>query len=109
MWTKCSEVGQRAIGFGAGLRALGCEPLSSEMNEAVVKTFQPIDGPHCILIFEETCADWMTGVMGAMSQSIIVATSYATLGMGAVAEAINQVCAQICMPVFVFMFAFVYA
>ena len=32
----------------------------------------------------------MTGVMGAMSQSIVVATSYATLGMGAVAEAINQ-------------------
>ena len=32
----------------------------------------------------------MTAVIGAMSQSIVVATSYATLGMGAVAEAINQ-------------------
>lgn len=28
--------------------------------------------------------------MGAMGQSIVVATSYSTLGMGAVAEAINQ-------------------
>mmetsp|Transcript_22652 Transcript_22652/g.59021 ORF Transcript_22652/g.59021 Transcript_22652/m.59021 type:complete len:772 (+) Transcript_22652:1822-4137(+) len=90
VWSTCKQTSERALGFGAGLRALGCEPLASEMNGAVIESFVPIDGPSCVLVFEETCADWMTGVMGAMSQSIVVATSYATLGMGAVAEAINQ-------------------
>mmetsp|Transcript_100762 Transcript_100762/g.288929 ORF Transcript_100762/g.288929 Transcript_100762/m.288929 type:complete len:765 (-) Transcript_100762:625-2919(-) len=90
VWTTCSETSARALGFGAGLRTLGCEPLPAALNEKVTNSFASIDGPHCILVFEETCADWMTGVIGAMSQSIVVATSYATLGMGAVAEAINQ-------------------
>jgi len=27
-------------------------------------------GPHCLLVFEETCQDWMTAALGAMSQVI---------------------------------------
>lgn len=57
----------------------------------MVLSFGSINGPHSIVLFEETSAEWMTACIGAMGQSITVATSYATLGMGAVAEALNQV------------------
>jgi long-chain acyl-CoA synthetase len=54
-------------------------------------SYSSISGPHAMVIFEETSAEWTTACLGAMGQSIVVATSYATLGMGAVAEALNQV------------------
>merc|ERR1719191_2314623 len=52
--------------------------------------FEQLKGPHTMLIFEETCADWLTALLGAFSQSIAVATSYSTLGIGAVVEAIRE-------------------
>jgi long-subunit acyl-CoA synthetase (AMP-forming) len=66
------------------------EPISLKESVACVEKFAQMKGPHCLLIFEETCAEWMTAALGAMSQSLPVATSYSTLGMSAVAEAINQ-------------------
>ena len=48
--------------------------------------FEQLFGPHALVIFEETSADWMTACIGAMSQSLPVATLYSTLGMPAVAE-----------------------
>ena len=65
------------------------------MAQDVVKNFVPITGPHSIVIFEETCAEWTTACIGAMGQSITVATSYATLGMNAVAEALNETAAPV--------------
>jgi long-chain acyl-CoA synthetase len=43
-----------------------------------------------MLIFEDTCAEWTTGLFGASSQSIVVATSYATLGIDAVITAMEE-------------------
>ena len=53
------------------------------------KNVEDLTGPHTILLFEDTCADWMTCALGALSQSLVVATSYATLGIDAVGEAIK--------------------
>jgi len=41
-------------------------------------------------IFENTCAEWMVAAQGAFSQSIIVTTIYATLGMEAVSDAVQE-------------------
>ena len=60
------------------------------MAVSVVRDFAPIGGPHSVVIFEETCAEWTTACIGCFGQSITVATSYSTLGMGAVAEAVNS-------------------
>lgn len=85
-WRTYSEVSSRALNFGKGLRALGLEPLPAKMT--LEKAVQ--DGSHSILIFEETCADWITSMLGAFSQSVAVATSYATLGIDAVVESANE-------------------
>ena len=89
-WQTYGEISERVQAFGAGLVALGMKPMPLDMAKSVVGDFAAIKGPHCLLVFEETCADWMTAAMGAMSMSMPVATSYATLGMSSVAEAIQQ-------------------
>ena len=48
----------RALAFGAGLCKLGCEPLPLSTNKAVLESFAPIDGPHCVLVFEEVGWWW---------------------------------------------------
>ena len=50
----------------------------------------PQVAPHTMLIYEETCADWLTGLFGAFSQSLAVATSYATLGVASVSDAVIE-------------------
>jgi long-chain acyl-CoA synthetase len=94
-WQTYNDLALAARAFGAGLRTLGMEPMSLEMAQDVVKNFVPITGPHSIVIFEETCAEWTTACIGAMGQSITVATSYSTLGMNAVAEALNETAAPV--------------
>jgi len=89
-WKTYGQVAFEAKSFGAGLRALGLEPLPSERSREVIAEFKPIAGPHTLVIFEETCPAWMTACLGAMGQSVVVATSYATLGLPAVAEAVNE-------------------
>jgi len=83
-WQSYDEVKERALCFGSGLRELGLQPLPAGMS------FEQVQGPHSILIFEDTCAEWMTALVGASSQSIITATSYATLGVQAVVDAITE-------------------
>eukprot|EP00929_Paragymnodinium_shiwhaense_P101103 TRINITY_DN63920_c0_g1_i1.p1 TRINITY_DN63920_c0_g1~~TRINITY_DN63920_c0_g1_i1.p1 ORF type:complete len:693 (+),score=66.50 TRINITY_DN63920_c0_g1_i1:91-2169(+) len=83
-WLTYREFGQRIDNFGAGLVSLGLRPAPGGLD------LQTSDGPHTLLIFEETCLDWATACLGAFTQSITVATSYATLGLEAVAEAINE-------------------
>ncbi len=46
--------------------------------------------PCSLAIFENTCAEWITGAIGAFTQSIVVTTIYATLGMDAVVTAIQD-------------------
>jgi len=89
-WKTYADVGDEAHAFGRGLVSLGMQPISEEDSLACTNGFGQITGPHCLLIFEETSSDWMTAAIGAMSQSLPVATSYSTLGMSAVGEALNE-------------------
>lgn len=83
-WVTYGEFGIKVKAFGAGLLKLGLKPTPAGVD------LQTVHGPHSILIFEETCAEWALSCIGAFSQSIAVATSYATLGMTSVAEALNE-------------------
>jgi len=71
--------------FGAALRKAG---LTSAPE---VATLDAIDTPCSIAIFENTCSEWLIAALGAFSQSMIVTTIYATLGMDAVCNAICDV------------------
>ena len=83
-WLTYAEVGERSRAFGLGLLKCGCEPLPQGAD------YEQTNGPHTILLWEDTCADWFTALMGCGGQSISVATSYATLGLDSVAQAINN-------------------
>lgn len=87
-WITYSQAGERVKAFGAGLKALGM--ISQGAGQENPELYQKADGAHTMLIFEETCPEWMTALMGAHSQSLVVATSYATLGISSVIEAINE-------------------
>jgi acyl-CoA synthetase (AMP-forming)/AMP-acid ligase II len=81
------ELGEQIEHFGAGLRALGMEPIP-QLKEG--ETFNDAKGPFVMVIFEDTCKQWTIGMHGAMSQSMTVATCYATLGEDAVISAVNE-------------------
>lgn len=87
-----NQVGEQAYKFGAALAATGCVPSDA------VATLEKVDKPCRIAIFENTCAEWMIAAVGAFSQSIGVATVYATLGIDSVAEAVvdNSISAIVC-------------
>ena len=77
------QVGEQAYKFGAALREIGgCVPSES------TTTLDKVKKPCRIAIFENTCPEWMIAALGAFSQSIGVATVYATLGIDAVTEAV---------------------
>jgi long-chain acyl-CoA synthetase len=77
-----AQVGQQAHQFGAALRAAGIVPAPPTVSLGKVKDASRI------IIYENTCADWMISCIGAFSQSITVATAYATLGMDALIDAV---------------------
>ena len=81
------ELGEQIQVFGAGLRALGMEPIP-QLKEG--ETFDNAKGPFVMVIFEDTCKQWTIGMHGALSQSMTVATCYATLGEDAVVSAVNE-------------------
>mmetsp|Transcript_46528 Transcript_46528/g.149452 ORF Transcript_46528/g.149452 Transcript_46528/m.149452 type:complete len:782 (-) Transcript_46528:279-2624(-) len=89
VWTTYGEFGAGVKAFGAGLRNLGLEPAPDGVD------LQSTTGPHTLLIFEDTSAPWMTAMLGAFTQSIAVATSYSTLGLSSVAEAIQETSARV--------------
>uniref|UniRef100_A0A7S1RFZ4 AMP-dependent synthetase/ligase domain-containing protein n=1 Tax=Alexandrium catenella TaxID=2925 RepID=A0A7S1RFZ4_ALECA len=69
--------------FGAGLRALGLEPQPDG-------DFDTLEGKFKILMYEDTCADWIVCAHGALSQALVVATCYATLGIDSVVNAVQE-------------------
>lgn len=83
-WLTYAETGKRAHEFGAGLRSLGMTPIKDDKN------FEDQHGPFAMLIFEDTCAEWQIAAQGAFSQSMVVSTAYATLGVEAVITAVNE-------------------
>lgn len=70
--------------FGAALKKAG---LVSAPDKA---TLDAITTPCSLAIFENTCAEWMIAAQGAFSQSVVVTTIYATLGMDAVIDAVKD-------------------
>ena len=85
-WLTFAEVHARARRFGAALvdKSIAMRPLPPGAD------VEAVDGPHTVLLFEDTCAEWMICALGALGQGLVVATSYATLGIDAVAEALNN-------------------
>lgn len=83
-WLTYKEVGEKAHKFGAALRASGCVAAPTTTNLARV------EAPSRMAIFENTCPEWMLAAIGAFSQSIAVTTIYATLGIDAVVDAVND-------------------
>lgn len=83
-WRTYAEMGVEAHKFGAALRAAGVQSAPETNSLDAVKT------PCRIAIFENTCAEWMIAAQGAFSQAISVVTVYATLGIDAVVEAVED-------------------
>lgn len=83
-WRTYADVQKTAAQFGAALRGAGlvAAPPSTDLKQ--LKT------PCAVAIFENTCPEWMISALGCYSQSVITTTVYATLGMGAVTEAVND-------------------
>jgi long-chain acyl-CoA synthetase len=83
-WTTYGEAEGDVLRIGAGLRELGMQPVPHGGN------LEQLPGPHTLLLFEDTCQEWTTTVLAAHSQSLVVATSYSTLGIQAVCDAIQE-------------------
>jgi long-chain acyl-CoA synthetase len=80
------ELGEKLKNFGAGLRGLGMTPIPQhDPND-----FENVKGDFNMVIFEDTCAEWTIALHGALSQSMTVATCYATLGHDAVVLAVQE-------------------
>eukprot|EP00928_Gymnodinium_smaydae_P021759 TRINITY_DN18526_c0_g1_i1.p1 TRINITY_DN18526_c0_g1~~TRINITY_DN18526_c0_g1_i1.p1 ORF type:complete len:789 (-),score=185.44 TRINITY_DN18526_c0_g1_i1:274-2640(-) len=86
VWLTFQEVGERATNFGRGLKALGMQSLNMKPTDK----FDDQKGPFSMLIYENSCAEWMMAMQGAFSQSIVVSTAYATLGVDAVVHAVQE-------------------
>ena len=78
------EVGVAVRKFGAALRKAGLVPAPAKA------TLEKMTSPCSLAIFENTCQEWMIAAQGAFSQSIVATTIYATLGMDAVMDAIQD-------------------
>ena len=78
-----------AMNFGKGLRQMGLQPFApGDDLEDNIQSKHP--KPSTILLYEDTGIEWTTAFHGSFSQSIVVATSYSTLGISSVVEAINE-------------------
>lgn len=91
-WVTYADVGVKAHKFGAALRAAGLKaaPPTTDLNRCTE--------PCRIAIFENTCSEWMIAAIGSFTQALTVVTVYATLGIDAVAEAVqdNSIRAIVC-------------
>lgn len=83
-WKSYEQVGKEVQKFGAALRKVGLVPAPENASLDKMET------PCSLAIFENTCSEWMIAAQGAFSQSVVVTTIYATLGIDAVGEAIKN-------------------
>lgn len=83
-WRTFAEVGEISLKFGAALRKEGLVAAPDTTTLDKIKT------PSSLAIFENTCPEWLIASLGAFSQSLIVTTIYATLGLEAVIDAVNE-------------------
>lgn len=84
-----SELGENVACFGAGLRTLGMEPIPQfEPGKSIEHADK--SSKFVMVIFEDTSNAWTIAFHGAISQSMVVSTCYATLGVSAVIAAVNE-------------------
>jgi len=79
------ELDDKIRNFGKGMRQMGMESQPKDDVE-----FDEKKGKFTLVIFEETCKEWTMAFQAAMSQSMVVATCYATLGEDAVVSAVSE-------------------
>lgn len=86
------EIGDKSLKFGAALRQVGLQAAPEKA------TLDAITTPCSLAIFENTSYEWMVSAIGAFSQSVVVTTIYATLGMDAVITAVQDgvISAMVC-------------
>jgi len=85
-WLSYREAGEKAKNFGRGLKAMGMVSLNMQPEDS----FDEQQGSFSMLLYENSCAEWFVAMQGAFSQSIVVSTAYATLGVDAVAGAVQE-------------------
>lgn len=78
------QVKDASYKFGASLRSAGLVPAPEKA------TLDKLTTSCTLAIFENTSPEWMLGALGAFSQSISITTVYATLGVDAVIDSIND-------------------
>lgn len=83
-WLTYRQVATKVYKFGAALRAAGVVPAPEKT------TLKKFTTSCSVAIFEDTCPEWMIAAQGAFTQSMIVTTIYATLGVDAVADSVND-------------------
>ena len=88
-WLTYAEAGdsERIRNFGAGLKNLGME---SQPDPSSIAHFDDAIGNFTLCIFENTCADWFTACQGSFSQCMVTATIYATMGLDALQDIVNE-------------------
>lgn len=86
-WITYAQAGERMKDFASGLLALGMKP---QPDPTSYSSFDDVKGEFCLTIYENTCADWLVAAHGCFSQSLVVSTVYATLGIDAVCDAVNE-------------------
>ena len=76
-WTSYEELNTRADHLGRGLRELGCKPKEK------------------IVLYANTCEEWMTSAIAAFKHSLAVVTIYTNLGEEGVEHGISQTDAKL--------------
>lgn len=79
--------GEKLVNFGKGLREIGMCPIPTNHDP---NKFDDLKGDFKMVIFEATCPNWTIAMQGALSQSMVVGTCYATLGHDAVVAAVQE-------------------
>lgn len=84
-WLTFAQVDHMSHKLGAALREIG-----GLQSASTTTSLEKVKSQCRIAIFENTCPEWMITALGAFSQAITVTTIYATLGIDAVEDAIND-------------------
>ena len=76
-WTNYQDLNTRADHLGRGLRELGCKPRDK------------------IVLYANTCEEWMTSAIAAFKHSLAVVTIYTNLGEEGVEHGLSQTDAKL--------------
>ena len=95
IWASFEHLSESSEMFGRGLLALGLDPLPLEVSRNTTESWGHLEGPHCIVLLGESSVEWLTCSLGAMSQSISVATVFPGTNLAHLAAIINALNARV--------------